>query len=128
MKACIALTIAAVVAGCSSSGPQASGTFQTHASADRLFSAAVASVSSIGYHTTSADRASGLITAEQGVILGHSNSVGMTAEVIKQGNVRILRVNFVAPPGTFSMGDFGMNVGAYINVVRAHVPDLQAAN
>lgn len=112
------------LSACFSPGPQASGTFQTRASYDRLFSAAIAATQSVGYHTTGINRADGLITAEQNVILGHGTAVGMSAVVSRDSGLRTLRVTFVAPPGTFTLGDFDQNVSEYIGAVRVSVPDI----
>jgi hypothetical protein len=122
-----AILAATVLAACFGAGPQASGNFQTHASYERLFSAAVAATPLVGYHTTSVNRADGLITAEQNVIMGRGTAIGMSAVVSREGNVRTLHVTFVAPPGTFAMGDFNQNVGEYIAAVRASVPDIRQA-
>lgn len=122
-----ALLALCAVSACSMAGPQARGFYQSHASYDRIFNAAVASVPAIGYHTTSINKSDGLITAEQNVIMGRGSASALTAVLAKQHNVCLLTVNLVAPPGTFVMGDFHENVDEYIQAVRASVPDLEAA-
>lgn len=133
----VAIIVTAALTACASPGPQASGTFQTRSSSDRLFNAARDAVPLIGYHITSASRecpkgnckdGDGMIAAEQGTIMGHGSSVGMTAYITRSpGGTQTLAVSFVAPPGTFSMGDFGENVSEYIDAVRSNIPDIHAA-
>lgn len=126
------LTVAAILAtaslaACASPGPQASGTFQTRASASRLFVAARDATTAIGYHVTNTNGES-MIAAEQSTIMGHGSSIGMTAYITRSsGGTQTLSVSFVAPPGTFSMGDFGQNVTEYIDAVRGNIPDIHAA-
>lgn len=116
------------VSACSMAGPRARGFYQSHASYDRIFNAAVASVPAIGYHTTSINKSDGLITAEQNVIMGRGSASALTATLARQRNVSLLTVNLVAPPGTFAMGgDFHENVDEYIQAIRASVPDLHEA-
>lgn len=136
------ITVAAILAtaaltACASPGPRASGMFQTRSSADRLFNAARDAVPMIGYHVTSSSRecpkgnckdGDGVISAEQGTIMGHGSSVGMTAYIIQSaGGTQTLSVSFVAPPGTFSVGNFEENVTDYIGAVRGNIPDIHAA-
>lgn len=123
----VAIIVTAALTACASPGPQASGTFQTRASASRLFVAARDATTTIGYHITNTSGES-MIAAEQGTIMGHGSSVGMTAYITQSpGGTQTLAVSFVAPPGTFSMGDFGENVSDYINAVRSNIPDIHAA-
>jgi hypothetical protein len=118
--------VAALLVGCA--GPQtSSGEYRSHVSTDRLFSAAIQSVAAVGYRVTSADRADGLITAEQNVILGHGSAVGLTVIITRQRAESVLHVTFQAPPGTSPLGDFNLNVVEFVDAVRTGVPDIHAA-
>jgi hypothetical protein len=122
----IGVVVVALLVGCA--GPQASsGEYRSHVSTDRLFSAEIQSVAAVGYRVTSADRADGLITAEQNVILGHGSAVGLTVIITRQGAESVLNVTFQAPPFTTALGNFDENVQTYVAAVRAGVPDLHAS-
>jgi hypothetical protein len=128
--ASLAVILASIgLSACSSPGPHASGIFQTRASEPRLFRAAEDATTEIGYRITSASRADGTIFAEQNnVILGRGAASGMSARITAApGGTQTLRVTFVAPPGTFALGDYSQNVEEYIGAVRASIPDLRAA-
>jgi hypothetical protein len=118
--ACIGL--AASLAACA--GPHAGGTYQTKASSDRLYNAALDAVSSIGYSVTTSNKADGFIVASQGVIMGKGSSVGLNAHVSDDGAYRSLVVNLTAPPGTMALGPFSENLTDYINAVKTRIPDL----
>lgn len=126
-------TIAAIatvvsLSACAGAGPQAEGVFETRAGYDRLFAAAQAAAPRVGYHVVGADKANGLITAEQNVIMGRGTAVGMSANITSHGGIRSLHVSFIAPPGTFAFGgDFQQNVDEYVGAVRGMVPDLRAS-
>ena len=120
----IAMLLAVGVTGCA--GPRASGTYQSNASYERLYAASLGAVSAVGYTVTNASKADGLIVAQQGVVLGHGSSVGLNATISEEANTRVLRVNFVAPPGTLALGNFDVNVAEYVSAVKARVPDVRA--
>lgn len=109
----------------SCAGPHASGTYQTSASYDRLYSASLAAVPVMGYTVTTSNKADGLIVAQQGVVMGHGSTVGLNISVSNSGPARLLQVNFMGPPGTVAMGDFNTNVAEYADAVRSRVPDLR---
>lgn len=113
------------LAGCGAQS--ASGNYQTNASYDRLFNASRDAVFAIGYTMTSANKADGLIVAQQGVVLGGGSTVGLNAMIVPAGNARILHVTIQAPPAGIALGGLDTSVAAYINAVRARVPDLRAA-
>lgn len=117
--------IALGVSACA--GPQASGSYQTHASYDKVYTASLSAASAIGYTVTASNKADGMIVAQQGVLLGGGSSVGMNATIANEGNSRVLHVDFTAPPGTLAIGSFGGNLQKYIGAVRARVPDLVEA-
>lgn len=123
IRSLAAIAMAAALVACGG-GPQASGSFRTHASYDRLFGGAMAATTAVGYHITGVNRADGVITAEQNVIMGHGSATSMSAVISNDESARILRVTFVAPPGTFAIGDFNQNVAGYIAAVEASMPDL----
>lgn len=119
----IAMVLATGLAGCA--GPQASGTYQSSASYDRLYAASLAAVPAVGYTVTNASKADGLIVAQQGVMLGHGSSVGLNAAISQERGTRILWVTFVAPPGTMALGSFDENIAEYVSAVKARVPDVR---
>jgi hypothetical protein len=116
--------LAVLLTGCT--GPQASGVYRSRASYERLFAASLSAASTIGYSVTSVNRADGVITAQQNVMLGHGSAAGLTAAIGREGAESVLRVNFTAPPGTFALGNFDDNVAEYVAAVRTGVPDLHA--
>jgi hypothetical protein len=107
-------------------GPQATGTYQSNASYDKLYAASLAAVSSVGYSVTSASKVDGLIVAQQGVILGNGASAGLNATISKDAHARLLHVTFVAPFTSIAIGNFGDNMADYVNAVRTQVPDIRA--
>ncbi len=121
------LILAGLLAAAGCSGPQASGDYRSHASFDRLYSAALRAASTTGYSVTSSNKADGVITAQTNVIMGHGSTVGLTAVVSREGDESVLRVSFNAPPATLALGNFDDNVTEYVAAVRAGVPDLRAA-
>lgn len=119
----IAVALATGLAGCA--GPQASGTFQSNASYDKLYAASLASVPAVGFTVTNASKAAGLIVAQQGVVLGHGASVGLNVTISPEGPARIMQVNFTAPPASMALGSFDQNVTDYVNAVKVRVPDVR---
>ena len=114
----------AVLAACA--GPHAGGTYQSSTSYDRLYSASLGSVAQVGYTVTSSNKADGLIVAQQGVMMGRGSTVGLNVAISDEGIARILRVNFVAPPGTLALGNFDENIVEYVAAVKSRVPDVRA--
>lgn len=121
---CVALDIVGLVglAGCA--GPQASGTYQSKASYDKLYAASLDAATSLGYTVTSSNKADGLIVAQYGVIMGGGSTVGLNARISKEANTCILRVNLNSPPATMALGDFSENLTEYINAIKTRVPDV----
>ena len=96
---CVTLVVAGLLvglAGCA--GPQASGTYQSKASYDKLYAASLAAAGSLGYTLTSSNKADGLIVAQQGVIMGSGSTVGLNAQISEEANKRILRVTSLPRP------------------------------
>lgn len=124
----LALVLAPIaLAACA--GPQSTGTYQSSASYDRLYSASLNAVSSIGYTVTSSNKADGLIVGSQGVVMGSGSAVGLNAHIWNgQNGMRMLQVNIAAPPGTFALGNFDQNIQKYEATVQASVPDLKPAS
>ena len=122
VHAFVAVLFAAGLAGCA--GPRASGTFQSKASYDKLYSASLDAASSLGYTVTSSNKADGMIVAQSGVIMGGGSTVGLNARISKEASARILRVNLNSPPGTLALGDFSSNLTEYINEIKTRVPDV----
>jgi hypothetical protein len=109
------------------SGPHASGSYQSHAGYDRLYAASLGAVSAIGYSVTTASKADGLIVAHQGVVLGEGSTVGLNANVAREGSASTLHVDIVAPPATLALGGLDGTMAEYISAVRARVPDIRPA-
>lgn len=123
----IAAVLATAALTACGTGPRASGSFQTRVGPHRLFLAARDAAPEVGFRVTSVS-GEDTIVAEQGVILGHGSAIGMTAYITSSpGGTQTLKVTFMAPPGTFTFGNFDDNVADYITAVRATVPDLRAA-
>lgn len=116
------LVVATGLAACA--GPKATGVLEARADYDTLFSAATASVADIGYAVKTSDKAGGVIIAEQGVVSGEGSTVGLTVEVSQGSDVQMIRLAFVAPPGTMSLGDFSNLIDRYANALRSRVPDV----
>jgi hypothetical protein len=119
--------LGALIALASCSGPAATASYQTSASYDRLYTSALSAVQSVGFTVTSSNKADGLITAQQGVVLGKGSAVGLNVMVSNDSTARHLQVNFKAPPATFALGNFDQNVADYISAVKRGVPDLRAS-
>ncbi len=124
----LALVLAPIaLAACA--GPHSAGTYQSSASYERLYSASLSAVSSIGYTVTSSNKADGLIVGSQGVVMGSGSAVGLNAHISDgQNGMRTLQVNIAAPPGTFAFGNFDENLNKYVASVQASVPDLKPAS
>jgi hypothetical protein len=119
-----AVGLAAGLAGCA--GPSANGAYQSNASYEQLYAAALAAVPAVGFTVTNASKADGLIVAQQGVVLGHGSSVGLNVSIAAEGAVRVMQVNFTAPPASLALGNFDQNVTDYVTAVKRRVPDLRA--
>ena len=124
----LALVVAPIaLAACA--GPHSTGSYQSTASYDQLYSASLDAVSSIGYTVTSSNKSDGLIVGSQGVVMGSGSAVGLNAHVSNgQNGLKMLQVNIVAPPGTFAFGNFDENLQKYVATIHASIPDLKPAS
>jgi hypothetical protein len=111
------------LAGCAS--PPAGGTFESSDRYETVFRACVAAAADVGFGVTSADSASGFISASQAVFSGQGTSVTLTVTV-RHNNGRVaVDADFVRPPGTVSLGgDFSENFDQYVAAVKKRVPDV----
>jgi hypothetical protein len=123
MRKVAIFAVLGVMAGCA--GSRSGGTYQTNASYDRLYRAAIAAVPVTGFSVESSNKADGLIVAHQAVVMGNGTTVGLNVSVANTGTARVLNVMFMAPPGTLPLGNFDQNTADYVNAVRAQIPDLR---
>src|SRR3982750_3659046 len=101
------------------------GTIESQANYDRLFAACTDAVYDIGYTVTSSNKADGLIVAEQAVVMGKGTRVGLNTRITKEPKKNIAYINLVAPPMTFTFGDFSENLREYVAAIKRRVPDVK---
>lgn len=87
--------------------------------------ACVDSLSDVRYSASSADMGSGLIIADQAVILGSGTVSRLNIMLSKSADGVLVNVKFVPPPG-FTIGGQG-TVDAYIKALKERIPDIEVA-
>jgi hypothetical protein len=115
----IALAVCAV--SCASAQQQQS-MVRSKATYDEVWKACIDSLFDVNFSASSADPKTGLIVADQAVVLGHGTVVRLNIMVTRAADGTEVSVNFVPPPGTF--GGVGI-VDNYAKALKKRVPDIE---
>jgi hypothetical protein len=119
VSACLGASL--VLIACAS--PPAGGIFTSSASYDAVYAACIAAAADIGYGVTSGNPMSGFISASQAVFSGQGTAVTLSVSVRNANGTVQVEADFVRPPGTVSLGDFGALFDKYVAAVKRRVPD-----
>lgn len=108
-----------VVAACASTQQYV---LRSKASYDEVWKACVDSLFDVRFSASSADPKTGLIVADQAVVLGRGTVSRLNIMVTRVGDGTEVGVNFVPPPGTIG----GQNItDDYVKAVKKRVPDVE---
>lgn len=109
----------AVFGGCATTQVQLA---RTKSGFDEVYRACIDATSEIKFGVSSSDPKTGLIVAEQAVVLGQGTVSKLNVTVTRVGDGTEVRVSFVPPPLT--VGGQGV-VEDYLKALRKRVPDIQ---
>jgi len=94
---------------------------RSKASYDEVWKACVDSLFDVSFSASSADPKTGLIVADQAVVMGRGTVSRLNIMVTRVGDSTEVGVNFVPPPGTIG----GQNItDNYVKAVKKRVPDI----
>jgi hypothetical protein len=97
-------------------------TFRSKTSYDEVWRACLDSLFDIQFSASSADPNTGLIVADQAVVLGRGTVARLNIIVTRLGEHVDVSVNFVPPPGT--SGWYGI-AEKYVTAVKRRIPDIE---
>ncbi len=96
----------------------------TTASYNEVFDVAIQAASEKNFAVTSADKMSGVITGNQGILLGRGNQVGLTIRIARTPP-HAVNITTTLPPGAIPLGSQNISHEVFL-VMQKHLPDLQS--
>lgn len=115
----LVLALAVIVASCAVTQR---AMLRGKASYDEVWKACIDSLFDVRFSASSADPKTGLIVAEQAVVMGGGTVSRLNITVIRIANGTEVTVNFVPPPWT--IGGQGI-VDNYVAAVKKRIPDIE---